>query len=146
MILPPPVVTFEVVAFYLILRKCHATKVIEMKYGIRGKSHTSSKNGEFYMISSEDINQIKKPGESWKDYWRSVEFWLASEGANLPPEVRASRLMQQLKDRAGKIVNHLSVAEVTGPDGVEVIRREMEKSPIISCWSIRRWTRSGKSS
>ncbi|CAE7809264.1 unnamed protein product [Symbiodinium microadriaticum] len=127
MILPPPVVTFEVVAFYLILRKCHATKVIEMKYGIRGKSHTSSKNGEFYMISSEDINQIKKPGESWKDYWRSVEFWLASQGANLPPEVRASRLMQQLKDRAGKIVNHLSVAEVTGPDGVEEVDKKRQK-------------------
>ena len=48
-----------------------------------------------------------KPGESWKDYWRTVEFWLASEGAHLPANVRAARLMQQLKERAGKIVNHL---------------------------------------
>ena len=72
-----------------------------------------------------------KPGESWKDYWRTVEFWLASEGANLPPNVRAARLMQQMKERAGKIVNHLTVADVAGPDGVNLIKAEMEKSPII---------------
>ena len=72
-----------------------------------------------------------KPGESWKDYWRSVEFWLASEGAHLPPNVRAARLMQQMKERAGKIVNHLSVEDVSGQNGVELIKTEMEKSPII---------------
>ena len=72
-----------------------------------------------------------KPGESWKDYWRSVEFWLASEGAHLPPNVRAARLMQQLKERAGKIVNHLSVEDVSGENGVNLIKTEMEKSPII---------------
>ena len=35
------------------------------------------------------------PGESWKDFWRAVEFWLASEGVHLPPQARASRIMQQ---------------------------------------------------
>ncbi|CAE7425559.1 psaC, partial [Symbiodinium necroappetens] len=125
---------------------------------ISRKDISQIKDGDFYMISQQDISQNKdgdstwlrpegssylklhssfppefraKPGESWKDHWRSVEFWLASEGSNLPPGIRASRPMQQLKERAGKIVNHLSVTEVTGPDGVEVIRREMEKSPII---------------
>ena len=39
--------------------------------------------------------------------------------------------MQQLRERAGKIVQHLSVDKVSGPDGVDIIRREMEKSPII---------------
>ena len=72
-----------------------------------------------------------KPGESWKGYWRSVEFWLASEGAHLPPNVRASRLMQQMKERAGKIVSHLLVEDVSGTNGVELIKAEMEKSPII---------------
>ena len=72
-----------------------------------------------------------RPGESWKDYWRAVEFWLASEGVNLPPAVRSSRLMQQLKERAAKIVNHLSVEDVACDDGVNIIKREMEKSPII---------------
>ena len=60
-----------------------------------------------------------------------MEFWLASEGAHLPPNVRASRLMQQLKERAGKIVSHLSVEDVSGTSGVELIKAEMEKSPII---------------
>ena len=72
-----------------------------------------------------------RPGESWRDYWRGVEFWLASEGAQLPHAVRSSRLMQQLKERAAKIVNHLSVNEVSGEDGISIIKNEMEKSPII---------------
>ena len=72
-----------------------------------------------------------KPGESWKDYWRSVEFWLASEGAHLPSNVRAGRLMQQLKERTGKIVNHLTIEDISGDGGVMKIKEEMEKSPII---------------
>ena len=72
-----------------------------------------------------------RPGESWKDYWRAVEFWLASEGTNLPPAVRSSRLMQQQKERAAKIVAHLSVEDVACDDGVMIIKQEMEKSPII---------------
>ena len=39
--------------------------------------------------------------------------------------------MQQLKERAAKIVNHLTVDEVSGEDGIDVIKNEMEKSPII---------------
>ncbi|OLP99839.1 Anaphase-promoting complex subunit 10 [Symbiodinium microadriaticum] len=62
-----------------------------------------------------------------EDFWRAVEFWLASEGVNLPREVRGSRLMQQMKERAAKIVNHLSVADVACEDGVSIIRRETEK-------------------
>ena len=72
-----------------------------------------------------------RPGESWDDYWRSVTFWVASEGKSLPAEMRGPRLMQQLRERAGKIVQHLSVDKVSGPDGIDIIRREMEKSPII---------------
>ena len=72
-----------------------------------------------------------RPGESWEDYWRSVTFWVASEGKSLPAEMRGPRLMQQLRERAGKIVQHLSVDKVSGADGIDIIRREMEKSPII---------------
>lgn len=69
-----------------------------------------------------------RPGESWQEYWRTVEFWLASEGKSLPPEVR---LMQQLRERAGKIVWRLTVQEVAAEGGIEIIRQTMEKSPII---------------
>ena len=72
-----------------------------------------------------------RPGESWLDYWRTVEFWLASEGRTLPPEVRGPRLMQQLRERAAKIVQRLTVGEVSAEDGIHVIRRTMEASPII---------------
>ncbi|CAK9117104.1 unnamed protein product [Durusdinium trenchii] len=72
-----------------------------------------------------------RPGESWEQYWRTVTFWLASEGKSLPVEMRGPRLMQQLRERAGKIVQHLTVEEVTSEQGVQLIKQEMEKSPII---------------
>ena len=72
-----------------------------------------------------------RPGESWEQYWRTVTFWLASEGKSLPVEMRGPRLMQQLRERAGKIVQHLTVEEVTSIHGVDIIKKEMEKSPII---------------
>ena len=72
-----------------------------------------------------------RPGESWEQYWRTVTFWLASEGKSLPVEMRGPRLMQQLRERAGKIVQHLTVEQVTSEQGVELIKLEMEKSPII---------------
>jgi len=39
--------------------------------------------------------------------------------------------MQQLRERAGKIVQHLTVEEVSGADGIQRIKQEMERSPII---------------
>ena len=98
--------------------------------GESGSSHPSGA-GYLRLHSSFPPEFRARPGESWKDYWRAVEFWLASEGVNLPPEVRSSRLMQQLKERAAKIVNHLSVSDVACENGVTIIRSEMEKSPII---------------
>ena len=47
--------------------------------------------------------------------------------------------MQQLRERAGKIVQHLTVEEVSGADGIQRIKQEMERSPIIkSFWTRRR--------
>ena len=39
--------------------------------------------------------------------------------------------MQQLRERAAKIVQHLTVEEVSGADGVDVIKKTIEASPII---------------
>jgi len=72
-----------------------------------------------------------RPGESWELYWRSVTFWIASEGRSLPEEMRGPRLMQQLRERAANIVQHLTVEQVAASNGVELIRQTMEKSPII---------------
>ena len=72
-----------------------------------------------------------RPGESWEDYWRSVMFWLASEGKSIPSEMQGPRLMQQLRERAAKIVQHLTVGQVSSSNGIHIIKQEMEKSPII---------------
>ena len=39
--------------------------------------------------------------------------------------------MQQLRERAGKIVQHLTVAEVSSAHGIDIIKKTMERSPII---------------
>eukprot|EP00435_Cladocopium_sp_Y103_P008686 s1575_g2.t1 len=72
-----------------------------------------------------------RPGESWEQYWRSVTFWIASEGKSLPIEMRGPRVMQQLRERAAKIVQHLLVEDVAKEDGLQLIKKTMEKSPII---------------
>jgi len=72
-----------------------------------------------------------RPGESWEQYWRSVTFWVASEGKSLPAEMQGPRLMQQLRERAAKIVQHLTVSDVSGSDGIQKIKEVMERSPII---------------
>ena len=75
-----------------------------------------------------------------------MSFWIASEGRALPAEMRGPRLMQQLRERAAKIVQHLTVEEVSGADGVDVIKKTIEASPIIKItWTRRRWTRGVRS-
>jgi hypothetical protein len=39
--------------------------------------------------------------------------------------------MQQLRERAAKIVQHLTVSDVSGSDGIQKIKEVMERSPII---------------
>ncbi|CAE7522180.1 unnamed protein product, partial [Symbiodinium necroappetens] len=72
-----------------------------------------------------------KPQESYAEWKRAVEFWIGGEGSQLPPELVGPRMMVQLRDRAAQLVKRLSNADVNGPDGKEVIFRELEKSPLI---------------
>ena len=44
--------------------------------------------------------------------------------------------MQQLRERAAKIVQHLTVQEVAAEHGIDLIRQTMEKSPIIKILSL----------
>eukprot|EP00439_Symbiodinium_sp_Y106_P066258 s536_g10.t1 len=50
--------------------------------------------------------------------------WIGGEGTQLPVELVGPRMMVQLKDRAAQLVKHLSIADVNGIDGKEVIFRE----------------------
>eukprot|EP00438_Fugacium_kawagutii_P010864 Skav216248 [mRNA] locus=scaffold20:99205:112201:+ [translate_table: standard] len=72
-----------------------------------------------------------KPGESYKEWRRSVDFWLGGEGTAIPPELIGPRIMVQLRDRAGQLVHRLNNSDVNKANGMEVIMAELEKSPII---------------
>ena len=98
---------------------------------IAGNSHGNANATTGKLSSSHPPIFYARPGESWEEYWRSVSFWIASEGRALPAEMRGPRMTQQLRERAAKIVQHLSVEEVSGADGIDVIKKTIEASPII---------------
>lgn len=58
-----------------------------------------------------------KPGESYKEWRRSVDFWLGGEGNSIPAELIGPRIMVQLRDRAGQLVHHLSNEDVNKSNG-----------------------------
>ena len=72
-----------------------------------------------------------KPGESYKEWKRAVDFWIGGEAGSLLEELLGTRVMVQLRDRAGQLVHHLSNADVNRKDGLQVIFQTLEKSPII---------------
>lgn len=72
-----------------------------------------------------------KPGESFKEWKRSVGFWLGGEAGSLPAELIGPRLMVQLRDRAGQLVHHLTNEDVNKPNGMSLVMSTLEKSPLI---------------
>ena len=72
-----------------------------------------------------------KAGESDREWKRSVEFWLGGEGEQLPLIYRGPRLMVQLRDRAAQLVRHLTLDQVRRPQGMELIFRTLEASPLV---------------
>ena len=72
-----------------------------------------------------------KPGESYLEWKRSVEFWIGGEGGQLPTQLIGPRMMVQLKDRAGQLVKHLNNEDVNCAEGKARIFKALEASPII---------------
>ena len=72
-----------------------------------------------------------KPGESYRDWRRSVDFWLGGEGNQIPVEYIGPRIMVQLRDRAAQLVRHLNNEDVNGVDGMAKIFEVLERSPIV---------------
>ncbi|CAE7240505.1 TY4B-J, partial [Symbiodinium sp. CCMP2592] len=72
-----------------------------------------------------------KPGESFIEWKRSVEFWIGGEGGQLPAELVGPRMMVQLKERAAQLVKHLTNDDVNKAGGKDVILAALEKSPLI---------------
>eukprot|EP00435_Cladocopium_sp_Y103_P044933 s129_g12.t1 len=72
-----------------------------------------------------------KPGESYRDWRRSVDFWLGGEGHQIPPEYVGPRIMVQLRDRAAQLVKHLNNSDVNTTDGMQKIFQVLERSPLV---------------
>eukprot|EP00435_Cladocopium_sp_Y103_P015241 s2361_g3.t1 len=72
-----------------------------------------------------------RQGENYRDWKRSVRFWLHGEGQQLPTSLVGPRVMVQLRDRAAQLVKHLEPEHVDGKDGLEKIFAVLEKSPIV---------------
>eukprot|EP00435_Cladocopium_sp_Y103_P012273 s3261_g3.t1 len=72
-----------------------------------------------------------KPGESYRDWRRSVDFWLGGEGHQIPKEYIGPRIMVQLRDRAAQLVKHLNNSDVNTADGMQKIFQVLERSPLV---------------
>eukprot|EP00435_Cladocopium_sp_Y103_P010650 s430_g2.t1 len=72
-----------------------------------------------------------RQGENYRDWKRSVRFWLHGEGHQLPTSLVGPRVMVQLRDRAAQLVKHLEPEHVDGKGGLEKIFTTLEKSPIV---------------
>ena len=72
-----------------------------------------------------------KPGESYRDWRRSVDFWLGGEGHQIPPEYIGPRIMVQLRDRAAQLVKHLNNSDVNTEDDMKKIFQVLERSPLV---------------
>ena len=71
------------------------------------------------------------PSESYREWKRSVQFWIAGEGGQLPEDVIGPRVMAMLKGRASVIVRHLKIEQVSKSGGLELILQTLEASPMV---------------
>ena len=71
------------------------------------------------------------PSESYLEWKRSVQCWIAGEGGQLPEDVMGPRCLSVLKGRASVIVRHLKIDEVSKPGGLEKVFQALEASPMI---------------
>lgn len=60
-----------------------------------------------------------------------MECWIAGEGGQLPSEVIGPRVLTVLKGRASVIVRHLKVEDVSKADGLRLVLRALEDSPMV---------------
>ena len=72
-----------------------------------------------------------KQGENYREWKRSVKFWLRGEGQSLPTSLVGPRVMVQLRERAAQLVKHLEPEDVDGTGGLDLIFQTLERSPLI---------------
>lgn len=72
-----------------------------------------------------------KQGESYKDWKRTVKFWIKGKGGQLPEELIGPRVIVQLRERAAHLVKHLEPEDVDGLGGLTLIFSILEANPLI---------------
>ena len=72
-----------------------------------------------------------RQGENYRDWKRSVKFWLKGEGSQLPMSLVGARVMVQLRERAAELVKHLEPEDVEGETGLNRIFATLEASPLV---------------
>ena len=72
-----------------------------------------------------------QPHESYKEWKRAVQCWIAGEGGLLPASVIGPRVLSVLKGRASILTRKLSISEVSNDDGLDRIFRTLEASTLV---------------
>ena len=70
-----------------------------------------------------------RQGENYRDWKRSVKFWLHGEGQQLPTSLVGPRVMVQLRDRAAQLVKHLEPEDVGQKEGLQRIFEDVGEEP-----------------
>jgi hypothetical protein len=83
-----------------------------------------------------------QPHESYKEWKRAVQCWIAGEGGLLPASVIGPRVLSVLKGRASILTRKLSISEVSNDDGLDRIFRTLEASTLVQELSGQRGERA----
>ena len=71
------------------------------------------------------------PSESYLEWKRSVQCWIAGEGGQLPEDVINPHYLSVLTGRASVIVRHLQIEEVNKVGGLDLVFKALEASPMV---------------
>ena len=103
---------------------------LEDKTGANATSNAPSK-AKPRIPSSYPSSFAALPTESYKEWKRAVQMWIAGEGGMLPCEAIGPRVLSVLKGRASILTHKLSVDEVSKPEGLALIFSTLESSSLV---------------
>ena len=103
---------------------------------------TEQTKGKTRIPSSYPASFAAQSTESYKEWKRAVQMWIAGEGGMLPCEVIGPRVLSVLKGRASILTRKLTVDEVSRPEGLALIFSTLESSSLVQELSGQRGERA----
>ena len=94
------------------------------------KGQSEAKSTRPRIPSSYPASFAALPTESYREWKRAVEMWIAGEGGLLPFSVIGPRVLSVLKGRASILTRKLSVERVSQPEGLDLIFSTLESSSL----------------